>query len=57
MKQAVNIGTGAMMYISSFIKTGSAIQKSIEGYTNLDRQHGHRISLLPLFFFQIKETG
>jgi hypothetical protein len=54
MKQAVEIGSGAMMYISSFIKTDSAIQKSIEGYTNTDRENGHCISLLSFsFFFKI----
>jgi hypothetical protein len=29
MKQAVDMGSGAMMYIPSFIKTGSGIQKLI----------------------------
>jgi hypothetical protein len=31
MKYAVEMGSGAMMYISSFIKIGSGIQKLIEG--------------------------
>jgi hypothetical protein len=31
MKFAVEMGSGAMMYIPSFIKIGSAIQKLIEG--------------------------
>jgi hypothetical protein len=30
-KHAVEIGSGAMIYIPSFIKIGSAIQKLIEG--------------------------
>jgi hypothetical protein len=29
---AVEMSSGAMIYIPSFIKTGSAIQKLIEGY-------------------------
>jgi hypothetical protein len=31
MKYAVEMDSGAMTYISSFIKTGSAIQKLIRG--------------------------
>jgi hypothetical protein len=31
MKYAVEMGSDAMIYIPSFIKTGSAIQKSIGG--------------------------
>jgi hypothetical protein len=31
MKYAVEMGSGAMIYIPSFIKTSSAIQKSIGG--------------------------
>jgi hypothetical protein len=31
MKYAVEIGSGAMIYIPSFIKFGSAIQKLIKG--------------------------
>jgi hypothetical protein len=31
MKYAVEMGSGAMMYISSLIKTGSGIQKLIWG--------------------------
>jgi hypothetical protein len=31
MKYAVDMGSGAMIYIPSFIKIGSRIQKSIEG--------------------------
>jgi hypothetical protein len=34
MKYAVEMGSGAMMYIPSFIKTGSGIHKSIRrGHT------------------------
>jgi hypothetical protein len=34
MKYAVEMGSGAMKFIPSFIKTGSAIQKLIGGYNN-----------------------
>jgi hypothetical protein len=34
MKYAVKMGSGAMIYIPSFIKIGSGIQKSIRGYTD-----------------------
>jgi hypothetical protein len=34
MKYAVEVGSGAMIYIPSFIKIGSAIQKLIGGYTD-----------------------
>jgi hypothetical protein len=54
MKHAVEMGSGAMMYIRSFIKIGSAIQKFI-GWIHRHRQHGIRISLLS--FFQNEESG
>jgi hypothetical protein len=31
MKYAIEMGSGAMIYVSSFIKIGSNIQKLIEG--------------------------
>jgi hypothetical protein len=34
VKYAVKLGSGAMIYIPSFIKFGSGIQKSIRGYTD-----------------------
>jgi hypothetical protein len=46
-KYAIELGSGVMTYIPSFVKTGSAIQKLKGGDTQ--RQHGDRISLL-LFF-------
>jgi hypothetical protein len=49
---AVEVGSGAMIYIPSFIKIGSGIQKLIGGCT--DTQHGDRIS--PFSFFQNKEN-
>jgi hypothetical protein len=46
MKYAVEIGTCAMIYIPSFMKIGSGIQKLIGG---IHRQHGDLISLLSFF--------
>jgi hypothetical protein len=37
MKYAVEMGSGAMIYIQSFIKIGSAIQKLIGRETNTHR--------------------
>jgi hypothetical protein len=36
MKYAVEMGSGAMIYIPSFIQTGSAIQKFMGGNTHID---------------------
>jgi hypothetical protein len=38
MKYAVEMGSGAMIYIPSFIKIGSGIQKLLGGDTNTDTQ-------------------
>jgi hypothetical protein len=46
MKYAVEMGSGAMIYMPSFIKIGSGIQKLIIGDTQRDRQEGDRIYLL-----------
>jgi hypothetical protein len=46
MKYSVEMGSGAMIYIPSFINIGSEIQK-LMGW--IHRQHDDRISLL-LFF-------
>jgi hypothetical protein len=35
MKNAVEIGSGVMMYIANFINIGSGIKKSIGGYTDI----------------------
>jgi hypothetical protein len=43
MKYAVEMGSSAMIYIPSFIKIASGIQKLMGG---IHRQHGDRISLL-----------
>jgi hypothetical protein len=47
MKYAVEMGSVAMIYISSFIKIGSGIQKLIGV---IHRQHGDIISLISFFF-------
>jgi hypothetical protein len=45
-KYAVDIGSGAMIYIPSFTKIGSAIQKLMGG---IYREHGDCTSLLLYF--------
>jgi hypothetical protein len=50
MKYIVEMGSVAIMYIPSFIKTGSGIQKLIAG---IHKQHSDLISLL-LFFQNIE---
>jgi hypothetical protein len=46
MKYAVEMGSGAMICIPSFIKIGSGIQKFMGGDTQTHRRDGYRISLL-----------
>jgi hypothetical protein len=47
MKYAVEMGLGTMIYISSFIKTGSGIQKLLGGlHIQTHRQQGDIINLL-----------
>jgi hypothetical protein len=53
MKHAVEMGSSAMVYVPSFIKIGSGIQKLMGGGTH--RQHGDHISLL--LFSQNKKRG
>jgi hypothetical protein len=43
MKYGVEMGSGAVVYIPSFMNVGSGVQKLIRG---IHRQHGDRISLL-----------
>jgi hypothetical protein len=52
-KYADEMGSGAMIYIPSFIKIGSGIQKWMAG---IHRQQGDLISLR-LFFFKIRKVG
>jgi hypothetical protein len=49
MKYAVEIGSGATIYIPSFIKIGSSIQKLMGGGGFRERKQGDLISL-HLFF-------
>jgi hypothetical protein len=46
MNWTVETGSGGMMYVPSFIKIGSSIQKLIGGDTHADTQQGNLISLL-----------
>jgi hypothetical protein len=48
MKYATEMGSVAMVYIPSFIKIGSDIQKLFVGglHRHKERKDGHRISLL-----------
>jgi hypothetical protein len=48
------MGSGAMIYIPSFIEIGSGIQKLIGGI-HTHRQQRDLISLL--YFFKIREAG
>jgi hypothetical protein len=54
MKYAVEMGSGAMIYIPSFIKTCSGIQKLIWADTQTHRQHGDYIRLF--LFLKNKEN-
>jgi hypothetical protein len=54
MKYIDEMGSGAIICIPIFIKTGSAIQKLTGGDTQTHRQHGDLISLIP--FFENKES-
>jgi hypothetical protein len=48
MKYAVEMGSGAMIYVPSFIKIGSGVQRFIGG-THRHREHGDLISLFLIF--------
>jgi hypothetical protein len=55
VKYAVEMGSGAMIYILCLIKIGSGIQKMIGGGdSQIHRQHGDRISIIS--FFPNKES-
>jgi hypothetical protein len=55
MKYAVEMGSGAIIYIPNIRKIGSVIHKLIREDSQTHRQHGNIISLL--LFFQNKEIG
>jgi hypothetical protein len=48
MRYAVGMGSGAMIYVPSFIKTGSGIRKLTGGDSQAHRAHGH---LIAYFYF------
>jgi hypothetical protein len=50
MKYAIEMGSGTMMYIPSFIKTSSAIQMLIRG----DTQTAWRLNMSTLIFSKKK---
>jgi hypothetical protein len=54
MKYAVEMSSGAMIYVPSFIKIGSTIQKLKWRGRITDTQHGDHVSLLFILFFRIK---
>jgi hypothetical protein len=49
MKYAVEMGSNAMIYITSLITIGLGIQKLTVGDSQVHRQHDDLISLLSLF--------
>jgi hypothetical protein len=55
MKYAVEMGSGAMAYIPSFIKIASGVQKLTGRGSQILRQHGYYINLL--YFFKIRQVG
>jgi hypothetical protein len=55
MKYAVEIVSGAMIYITSFIKFGSGIQKLLGGITNT--QIGWRSQKPTFIFFKVRKVG
>jgi hypothetical protein len=55
MKYAAEMGSGAMIYVPSFMKTGSGVQKLIRGGFT-DTQTAWR-SHEPLGFFNTRKVG
>jgi hypothetical protein len=53
MKYAVEMDSGAMIYIPSFIQIGSGIQKLMRG----GGIHRHADSISLLLFLQIRKAG
>jgi hypothetical protein len=56
IKYAVEMDSGAMIYIPNFIKIGSGIQMLMGGIHRHTRQQGDLINLI-LFVFKIREIG
>jgi hypothetical protein len=46
MKYSVEMGSGVMIYMSSFMKIGSGIQKFIGQDTETHSEHGDLLSLV-----------
>jgi hypothetical protein len=46
VRYTIEMGSGVMTHIPSFIKAGSVIQKLMVGDSQIHRQHGDIISLL-----------
>jgi hypothetical protein len=64
MKHAVEMTSGDMVYMESFIKTGSDIQKLIQGAYTYRHTHTHThsntnklISSAYFYFFKIMKVG
>jgi hypothetical protein len=59
MKYAVEMGSGATIYVPSFIKIGSGIQKLIgERYTDSCNNNPHKVSLIylmPMILVQLPQ--
>jgi hypothetical protein len=49
------MGSSAVIYVPSFIKTGSGIQKLMRGDTQTHRQQGYLINLV--YFLKIRKVG
>jgi hypothetical protein len=56
MKYAIDMGSGAMIYIPSFMKIGPGVQKLLKRDTQTHRQHDDLISIL-VFLFQNNECN
>ena len=56
MKDTTEMNSGAMIYIPSFIMTGSGIQKFIWEDTQTQRKHGDVIKAY-FYFFKIRKVG
>jgi hypothetical protein len=54
MRYAVEMGSGTMICMPTFIKIGSGLQTLIWGDTQIHRQYGDHINLL--LFLQNKES-
>jgi hypothetical protein len=57
MKQADDMGSGAMIYIPSFVKTGSGIQKFIRWIQRYRHTDNNMISEAYLYLFKIRKVG